>query len=59
MSSHVEVSPGGVGFIRTTAQKATPKGTNASRSVVLREWLRADTRTTKGPSTQTPTTSAK
>ncbi|MBN9193789.1 hypothetical protein [Microbacterium sp.] len=39
MSSHVETSPGGIGFIRTTAQKPIPGEPNASRAARRRSWL--------------------
>lgn len=35
----METSPGGIGFIRTTAQKPIPGEPNASRAARRRSWL--------------------
>lgn len=49
MSSHVEVSPGGIGFIRTAARKASLRDVSALQGVVQRSWLRTESQ--QSPST--------
>ncbi|MCP1415445.1 hypothetical protein [Paenarthrobacter sp. A20] len=39
MSNQVEVTPGGVGFIRTTAKKAIPDAPLALKTARRRSWL--------------------
>ena len=43
MSSHVEVSPGGIGFVRTTAQKSIPGEPAAVKNALRQSWLADET----------------
>ncbi|RDV46317.1 hypothetical protein DOE76_04035 [Leifsonia sp. ku-ls] len=46
MSSHVEVSPNGVGFLRVSARKSIPGEPIAAKNARLRSWIsgRAETK---------------
>lgn len=39
MSSHVEVSPSGIGFVRTSARKSIPGAPAAAQGARRRSWI--------------------
>ena len=39
MSAHVEVSPGGIGFVRTSARKSIPGEPATAQTARRRTWL--------------------
>lgn len=56
MSTHIEVSPNGVGFIRVRTRKSIPGEPAAAKTARLQSWLSGSTepRPTAAPSGDAP-----